>query len=164
MVHLDGVTGDVANDVSEGEPRRQASQSAGSNASLLRLRTDPRFEGLELGKPFHHAGYLEELTAFRDRLKAALSGTPAEGEPTAVELAEQIKTLRAAHGAEAAPSRVKKPNPEAPKPPLEKKINMPPIRKPRRDSSAKPALRRRWNTITLLPSSRSRNRTACRIW
>ncbi len=65
-----------------------------------------------VGKPFHHAAYLDELTAHRDRLKVALSGTPAEGEPTAAELAEQIKTLKAARVVEAAPSRVKRPSPE----------------------------------------------------
>jgi len=60
-----------------------------------------------LGKPFVHAAYLDELAGLRDRLKVALSGTPAEGEPTAAELAEQIKVLRANHQVEAAPARVK---------------------------------------------------------
>ncbi|HEX4607018.1 MAG TPA: hypothetical protein VH092_02320, partial [Urbifossiella sp.] len=59
------------------------------------------------GRVFPHTAYLDELTALRDRLKAALSGTPAEGEPTAGELAERIKQLRASHQVEAAPSRPK---------------------------------------------------------
>ncbi|VTS00593.1 dna methylase : Helicase, C-terminal OS=Blastopirellula marina DSM 3645 GN=DSM3645_28052 PE=4 SV=1: Methyltransf_26: SNF2_N [Gemmata massiliana] len=54
-----------------------------------------------LGRPFAHAAYLDELTDVRDRLKAALSGAPTEGEPDAAELAERITALKAAHGAEA---------------------------------------------------------------
>ncbi len=69
-----------------------------------------------MGKPFRHAAYLDELTALRDRLKVALSGTPAEGEPTGPELAEQIKTLRASHQVEAAPVRVRKVEPRKPGP------------------------------------------------
>ncbi|MCE9567409.1 MAG: hypothetical protein K8U57_35865 [Planctomycetes bacterium] len=71
---------------------------------------------LRLGKPFLHAAYIDELTALRDRLKVSLSGTPAEGEPTAAELAEQIKALKDGHVVEAAPLRVKKGKPDAPKP------------------------------------------------
>ena len=37
----------------------------------------------------------------------SLSGTPAEGEPTAAELAERIKALRALHTIEVAPARVR---------------------------------------------------------
>jgi N12 class adenine-specific DNA methylase len=62
---------------------------------------------VRLGRQFLHAGYTDELTGLRDRLKLALSGTPAEGEPTAAELAERIKGLRAAHQVEAAPARVR---------------------------------------------------------
>ncbi|WP_238602679.1 DEAD/DEAH box helicase family protein [Fimbriiglobus ruber] len=60
-----------------------------------------------LGRTFQHAAYAEELTALRDQLKTALSGTPAEGEPTSGELAEKIKTLKAAHAVEAAPARAR---------------------------------------------------------
>ena len=66
-----------------------------------------------LGKVFAHATYQDELTGLRDRLKAALSDTPKEGEPTAAELAESIKTLRASHTVEAAPLRKQKPVPPA---------------------------------------------------
>ncbi|WP_238602664.1 DEAD/DEAH box helicase family protein [Fimbriiglobus ruber] len=59
-----------------------------------------------LGRVFAHSGYMEELSGLRDRLKIALSGTPAEGEPTAGELAEKIKTLRESQVVEA-PMRVK---------------------------------------------------------
>ncbi len=59
------------------------------------------------GKAFAHESYLSGLTALRDQLKVALSGTtgeqPKEEAPTAPELAEQIKALRAAQTIEAAP-------------------------------------------------------------
>ncbi|AWM37000.1 hypothetical protein GobsT_51110 [Gemmata obscuriglobus] len=60
-----------------------------------------------IGRVFQHTAYMEELTGLRDRLKTSLSGTPAEGEPTAGELAEQIKALKAGHQVEAAPARVR---------------------------------------------------------
>jgi N12 class adenine-specific DNA methylase len=60
-----------------------------------------------IGRVFAHTAYMEELTTLRDRLKVSLSGTPAEGEPTAGELAEQIKALRANHQVEAAPARLR---------------------------------------------------------
>jgi hypothetical protein len=71
-----------------------------------------------LGRPFAHAAYLDELTGLRDRLKVALSATPAEGEPTAAELAGRIAATKAAHVVEATPSRVRKPavKAETPKP------------------------------------------------
>jgi hypothetical protein len=59
-----------------------------------------------IGKPFIHEAYLTELTELRDRLKESLSNAPApEGEerPSAAELAERIKALKAAHTIEAAP-------------------------------------------------------------
>ncbi len=59
-----------------------------------------------LGKPFPHEDYLKQLTGLRDQLKAGLSGAePREGEPTAAELAERIKALKAAHTIEAVPER-----------------------------------------------------------
>jgi hypothetical protein len=58
-----------------------------------------------VGQPFPHERYLTELTALRDQLKVGLSGEPKEGEPTAAELAEKIKTLRAGQVIEAAPKR-----------------------------------------------------------
>ena len=60
------------------------------------------------GREFLHDGYLRELTDLRDRLKAGLSqATPEAGaEPVPVsDLAERIKTLKAAHTIEAAPER-----------------------------------------------------------
>ena len=47
------------------------------------------------------------MAGLRERLKMSLSNKPAEGEPTAAELAERIKSLRASHQGEAAPARVK---------------------------------------------------------
>jgi hypothetical protein len=49
------------------------------------------------------------LTSLRDRLKLALSETPAEGEPSAAELAERINALKSAQAVEAAPVRMKAP-------------------------------------------------------
>ncbi|MGA8614353.1 MAG: helicase, partial [Xanthobacteraceae bacterium] len=64
-----------------------------------------------LGAPFPHDAYLTELTGLRDQLKIGLSGAVPEqgGEaPTVAELAERIKTLKAAHTIEAAPPRTGK--------------------------------------------------------
>ena len=61
-----------------------------------------------IGQPFEHEGYLKELESLRDRLRLSLSGTPAEGEPTAADLAEKIKALKAANVVEAAPQRTGK--------------------------------------------------------
>jgi hypothetical protein len=62
-----------------------------------------------VGAPFAHESYLSRLTALRDQLKAGLSGAAPEpnGEPLpgASEVAEQIKSLQAAHTIEAAPER-----------------------------------------------------------
>ncbi|MGP0066475.1 MAG: helicase-related protein [Isosphaeraceae bacterium] len=62
-----------------------------------------------LGKPFLHDGYLAELTALRDQLKAGLSGAAHEPgkdeEPSVSELAERIKALKAAYCIEATPQR-----------------------------------------------------------
>ncbi len=59
-----------------------------------------------LGQPFRHAGYLDQLAALRDQLKAGLSGAERkEGEPTVSDLAERIKALRAANTIESAPER-----------------------------------------------------------
>jgi len=49
-----------------------------------------------LGRVFPHATYLDELAALRNRLQVALAVHAQEGESPA-ELAEKIKTLRAAH-------------------------------------------------------------------
>jgi hypothetical protein len=62
-----------------------------------------------LGKPFPHEAYLAELTTLRDQLKAGLSGTGhepgIEEGPSASELAERIKALKAAHRIEPTPQR-----------------------------------------------------------
>ena len=60
-----------------------------------------------LGQPFAHDAYLAELTALRDQLKAGLSqATPEPGTSRPVaELAERIKSLKAAHTIDAAPER-----------------------------------------------------------
>jgi N12 class adenine-specific DNA methylase len=73
------------------------------------------------GRTFAHTEYAEKLTALRDRLKTALSGTPAEGEPTTAELAEQIKELRASHAVEAAPARIR---PQRKEQPVRRKIEV----------------------------------------
>lgn len=81
-----------------------------------------------LGRPFQHARYAEELTGLRDRLKTALSGTPADGEPTAAELAEQIKALKASHVIEAAPARVREKRP----------VKVEPVKAPKPEEAEKP--------------------------
>lgn len=62
-----------------------------------------------LGKPFTHNAYLLELTALRDQLKAGLSTSAHQAEegegPSASELAEQIKALKAANTIEATSQR-----------------------------------------------------------
>jgi hypothetical protein len=68
-----------------------------------------------LGKPFAHDAYLSELTALRDQLKTGLSATAHQQDDeegsTVAELAEKIKTLKAAHTIEAASQRTgKKPS------------------------------------------------------
>ena len=63
-----------------------------------------------LGAPFLHDGYLAELTALRDQLKAGLSGKapePGNEPPSVSELAHRIKALKAAHNIEATPARVR---------------------------------------------------------
>ena len=73
-----------------------------------------------LGAPFPHDAYLSELTALRDQLKAGLCGAPpeqgADTPPTVAELAERIKTLKAAHTIEAAPQRTGKRRSQAEEP------------------------------------------------
>ena len=64
-----------------------------------------------LGKPFTLDSYLLELTGLRDQLKAGLSAgghEPGKEEgPSVSELAEKIKTLKAAHSIDATPQRVR---------------------------------------------------------
>ena len=59
------------------------------------------------GVPFQHAAYPTERTQLRHKLKAGLAGVPpGEGEaPDVAELAEKIKTLKAANTVEVAPQR-----------------------------------------------------------
>ncbi len=62
-----------------------------------------------LGKPFTHESYLAELSDLRDQLRVGLAGLgqqPEEGKPTAAELAERIKAIKASHAVEAVPQRV----------------------------------------------------------
>src|SRR5262249_35122300 len=65
-----------------------------------------------LDKPFPHDKYLGDLTDLRDRLKAGLSASAhdaGEGEgPSASDLADRIKMLKAANTIEAAPQRVER--------------------------------------------------------
>jgi N12 class adenine-specific DNA methylase len=109
-----------------------------TNGKELELaRTQLQDYQARLGRPFAHAGYYDELTALRDRLKVALSGTPTDGEPTAGELAERINRLQGAHKVEAAPPRVReKPrlDPQRRRPePEEVREERPPAVKPEDD-------------------------------
>jgi hypothetical protein len=62
-----------------------------------------------LGAPFTHDAYLSQLTDLRDQLKVGLSAhaPAADGEagPTVPELAERIKSLKAAHTIDGTPER-----------------------------------------------------------
>ena len=64
-----------------------------------------------LGAPFLHDAYLSDLTSLRDQLKAGLAGRAPEpgneSQPSAAELAEKIRTLKAAHSIEATPQRIR---------------------------------------------------------
>ena len=84
-------------------------QAATAGQDLAIAEGQLRDHEARLGQPFAHEAYLAELTAFRDQLKAGLSDTPpepgADPLPSAAELAERIKPLKAAHSIEAAPAR-----------------------------------------------------------
>jgi hypothetical protein len=72
-----------------------------------------------LGKPFPHEAYLSEMTGLRDQLKAGLSATPRQADesgPTASELADRIKELKAANTIDAAPQRVQRKHASAEEP------------------------------------------------
>ena len=62
-----------------------------------------------LDQPFDHDKYLAEMTELRDQLKAALSGRSEDQAkadiPTASELADRIKALKASHTVDASPQR-----------------------------------------------------------
>jgi N12 class adenine-specific DNA methylase len=88
-----------------------AEQCETAQKELTLAETQLRDYEARNGLPFAHATYLEELTSLRDRLRLALSETPAEGEPSAAELAERINALKSAHALEAAPARMKAPKP-----------------------------------------------------
>lgn len=81
-------------------------QSYSSECARIRqelgiLETQLRDYQARLGTPFHHDAYLSILGTVRDQLKACLAGTPrehgAEQQPSAAELAAQIKALKGAH-------------------------------------------------------------------
>ncbi len=75
-------------------------------ADLEIARAQLRDHEARLGRPFPHDAYLTELTELRDRLKAGLSqATPEPGTTPVPELAERIKSLKAAHTIDAAPER-----------------------------------------------------------
>jgi hypothetical protein len=98
--------------------------AGGYGAEIARVQQDLAVAEAQLrdyqariGQPFAHDGYLLQLTALRDQLKAGLSGATApEGESTVPQLAEQIKALRAAHTVEAAPERTSKRRTQAEEP------------------------------------------------
>jgi hypothetical protein len=65
-----------------------------------------------LGTPFSYEAYFSKLAGLRDQLKLGLSGSVGESVtellPTASELAEEIRALKAAHTIEAVPQRAGK--------------------------------------------------------
>jgi len=92
--------------------------AGGYESECTRLRNDLaiaesqlRDYHARLGKSFVHERYLSELAGLRDQLKAGLSVTTletakAEG-PSVSELANRVKSLKAAHSIEATPQRVR---------------------------------------------------------
>jgi hypothetical protein len=92
--------------------------ATGYGSDCLRVRQDLaiaesqlRDYRARLGQPFPHDKYLTDLTDLRDRLKARLSGTGHESAelkgPAATEIAERIKTLKAANTIETTPQRAR---------------------------------------------------------
>ncbi len=90
----------------------------GYGSDIVRVRQDLaiaesqlRDYQARLGKPFPHDNYLNELTDLRDQLKVKLSaiGQAPEGEcgPTAADLADRIKALKAANSVEVTPQRAR---------------------------------------------------------
>ena len=96
----------LALELARGSDRDRVLQDLGIAESQLRDYQ------ARLGKPFPHEAYLSELTALRDLLKAGLSGAnpqPAtEPQLGVTQLADRIKTLKAAHTIEATPQRTGK--------------------------------------------------------
>jgi hypothetical protein len=75
-------------------------------ADLAIAKAQQRDYEARLGRAFPHDAYLAELTGLRDQLKAGLSqATLEQGTPSVAELAERIKSLKAAHTIDAAPER-----------------------------------------------------------
>jgi N12 class adenine-specific DNA methylase len=92
--------------------------ASGYGSEIVRVRQDLSIAESQLrdyrerlGKPFPHEMYLGELTDLRDQLKTQLSatghGSDEDHGPTASELAERIKALKAANTIEAAPQRAR---------------------------------------------------------
>jgi hypothetical protein len=73
-----------------------------------------------LGKPFPHDAYLSKLIVLRDQLKAGLSASAHQSDneegPSASDLAEKIKALKAANTIEATPQRVRQKHSSAEEP------------------------------------------------
>jgi hypothetical protein len=73
-----------------------------------------------LGKPFLHDAYRSELISLRDQLKTGLSATAQmqddEAGPSVSDLADKIKSLKAAHSIEATPQRARQKHSSAEEP------------------------------------------------
>jgi hypothetical protein len=92
--------------------------ATGYDSEIVRVRQDLAVAESQLrdyrdrlGKSFLHEKYLNQLTELRDQLKAGLSANTHESGnekgPSASELANRIKTLKAAHSIEATPQRTR---------------------------------------------------------
>jgi len=99
--------------------QRQVDQAQGQDRSPI-AESQLRDYQARLGKPFLHDTYLSELTSLRDQLKAGLSGAAHQPDneegPSVSELAEKIKTLKAANSIEATPQRVRQKHSSAEEP------------------------------------------------
>jgi hypothetical protein len=88
-----------------------SSERVGTRQELMIAESQLHDYKARLGNPFPHEAYLSELTNLRDQLKAGLSATPHQADesgPTASELADRIKALKAANTIDAAPQRVER--------------------------------------------------------
>ena len=88
-----------------------ASESVRVRQDLSIAESQLRDYQARLGKPFTHDAYLTELTGLRDQLKAGLSASSHQADkeegPSASDLAEKIKALKAANSIEATPQRAR---------------------------------------------------------
>ena len=137
---------------STGWPTATAANATPRRQDLAIAEGQLRDHEARLGRPFAHDAYLAELTDLRDQLKAGLSqATPEPGTPPVAELAERIKSLKAAHTIDAAPERTA-PRRIAAEEPVTARIRRRPEAAPAIEPPAEPAA-----SPAAMPTGRSRH-------